>query len=105
MKLVLSLVALAACALALAAEALAAPPVLQSVGHTNRHPTATWTLPPGVEAAALEIATRPETDSDGTSRTSQRADYRARVGIEALPIVWPVEGFAPIPSASLKAAS
>ena len=45
----------------LPATALAAPPVLTSVGHIDGHPTATWTLPPGVETNNLEIATSPVT--------------------------------------------
>lgn len=35
------------------------------MGHQNRHPSADWTLPPNVEASVIEIATRPETASDG----------------------------------------
>jgi hypothetical protein len=47
------------------ATALAAPPVLNTVGHTSRHLTAQWSLPPGVEAAVIEAAVSPETSSDG----------------------------------------
>ena len=46
-------------------QALAAPPVLNSVSHTNRHPTATWTLPPGVLSRVAEVATSPATSTDG----------------------------------------
>jgi hypothetical protein len=43
----------------------AAPPNLVSVGQTDRHPTATWTLPPGVEARVVEVATTLDQASDG----------------------------------------
>jgi hypothetical protein len=46
-------------------EALAKPPTLLTVGHVNGHPTATWSLPPGVEAKVAEVATSPLTSSDG----------------------------------------
>jgi hypothetical protein len=45
--------------------AFAAPPTLVSVGRIDRHPTATWTLPPGVESRVVEVATSPATASDG----------------------------------------
>ena len=45
--------------------ALAAPPTLVAVGHVDQRPTARWTLPPGVEAQAVEIATAPTLQSDG----------------------------------------
>ena len=49
-----------------ASPAVAAPPVLTSVGHVQRHPEARWTLPPtGAPAWVLEIARRPETGSNG----------------------------------------
>jgi hypothetical protein len=48
-----------------AAAAAAAPPHLVSVGHTDRHPTATWALPPGVEARLVEVATAETQASDG----------------------------------------
>jgi hypothetical protein len=48
-----------------ASPAVAAPPVLTSVSHVNRHPTATWTLPPGVLSRVAEAATSPATSSDG----------------------------------------
>jgi hypothetical protein len=47
------------------ADALAAPPVLLLVSHVKRHPAATWTLPPGVTSQLIEVATRPDTASDG----------------------------------------
>ena len=47
-------------------EAQAAGPVLVSVGHVQRHPEATWTLPAGADAWTLEIATQPATGSDGS---------------------------------------
>ena len=52
-------------AVLLPTPALAAPPTLLSVGHVKRHPTATWVLAPGSEAAVVEVATSPETGSDG----------------------------------------
>lgn len=47
-----------------AAAALNAP-VLTAVGHQDRHPTASWTLPPNVEAWAVMVATKPDQASDG----------------------------------------
>jgi hypothetical protein len=61
-------IALAFCALVaglVVGLAAAAPPSLLTVGHTRGHPSATWTLPPGVEAQVLEIATEPTLASDG----------------------------------------
>jgi hypothetical protein len=55
----------AALALALAGEANAAPPVLLSVSHVDRHPEATWTLPAGVKSAVAEVAISPVTSTDG----------------------------------------
>jgi hypothetical protein len=46
---------------ALTSPALAAPPVLVSASHVDRHPAATWTLPPGVKAQVAEVATSPAT--------------------------------------------
>ena len=51
---------------ALAGNAYAAPPSLVSVGHQSRHPTATWTLPPGVQARVIEIATSTQAATDGS---------------------------------------
>jgi hypothetical protein len=51
--------------LGVAAPADAARPQLTSVGQKTRHPSATWTLPPQVDASVIEIATSPETASDG----------------------------------------
>ena len=48
-----------------AGHALAAPPVLLTVGQVSQHPTATWSLPAGVEAHVVEVATTPATGSDG----------------------------------------
>jgi hypothetical protein len=52
-------------ALALAPLANAAPPTLLGVNHVQRHPQATWTLAPESEAAVVEVATSPQTGSDG----------------------------------------
>ena len=59
------LLAAAVAALAIAPQAVAAPPTLLTVGHVNRHPTATWSLPPGVESRVVEVATSPAAASDG----------------------------------------
>jgi hypothetical protein len=48
-----------------AGEAIAAPPVLTSARHIDRHPAATWTLPAGVKARVAEVATSPATSTDG----------------------------------------
>jgi hypothetical protein len=48
-----------------ASPAVAAPPVLTSVRHIDRHPAATWTLPPGVKSQIAEVATSPATSTDG----------------------------------------
>jgi hypothetical protein len=56
---------LVAGALILPANALAAPPVLTSVGHVQRHPEANWTLPPGVKSRVAEVAVSPATSTDG----------------------------------------
>lgn len=55
----------AALALAFPAGALAAPPILVSTWHVNRHPAASWTLPPGVTSQVAEVATSPATSTDG----------------------------------------
>jgi hypothetical protein len=52
-------------ALALTGAASAKAPILQAVGHVDRHPTATWTLPAGVKSAVVEVASSPSTSSDG----------------------------------------
>lgn len=52
-------------ALAFVSPALAAPPVLTSVSHIDRHPAASWTLPPGVTSQVAEVATSPATSTDG----------------------------------------
>jgi hypothetical protein len=54
-----------AAAFAVASPSFAAPPVLTSVSHVNRHPAATWTLPPGVQSKVAEVATSPATSTDG----------------------------------------
>ena len=45
--------------------AAAAPPTLVFAGHVNRHPAATWTLPPEAEASEIEVATSPATRAGG----------------------------------------
>jgi hypothetical protein len=57
--------------------AVAAPPVLMSVGHVQRHPEASWVLPPAGRAWLLEIARRPETGSDGYFFEESRVVYGA----------------------------
>jgi hypothetical protein len=54
-----------AAALVVPAGAVAAAPVLLSVGQTSGHLTATWSLPPGVQAEVAEAAQNPSTSSDG----------------------------------------
>lgn len=51
--------------LLMAGSASAAPPVLLTVGDVSQHPTATWSLPSGVQAQVVEVATSPTTGSDG----------------------------------------
>jgi hypothetical protein len=51
------------------------PPTLVSVGHVKRHPTAQWTLPPNVEAWSVQIATSPETASDGSFFSENVVDF------------------------------
>jgi hypothetical protein len=48
-----------------ASPALAAPPVLTSVSHVDRHPAASWALPPGVKSRVAELATSLATSTDG----------------------------------------
>jgi hypothetical protein len=48
-----------------ASPAVAAPPVLVSAYDVNRHPAASWTLPPGVKSQVAEVATSPATSTDG----------------------------------------
>ena len=57
--------ALVATVLLSAGSALAAPPAILTVGQVSRHPTATWSLPTGVESRVIEVATDPATGSDG----------------------------------------
>jgi hypothetical protein len=57
--------AVAAAASVFVSPAVAAPPVLVSVSHVERHPAATWTLPPGVTSKVAEVATSPATSTDG----------------------------------------
>lgn len=64
MKRLLVVMAVAAGFL-LPAAAAAAPPKLVSVGHVKQHPTARWTLPPGVESQLIEISTDPALSTDG----------------------------------------
>jgi hypothetical protein len=52
-------------ALVFTGQVAAAPPVLTSVSHVDRHPSATWTLPPGVVPQVAEVATSPATSTDG----------------------------------------
>jgi hypothetical protein len=64
-RFVFILSASALSALALASHAQAAPPVLLSVGHVDRHPEANWSLPAGVKSKVAEVATSPATSTDG----------------------------------------
>jgi hypothetical protein len=56
---------LALAALVLVSPGRAAPPVLVTAAQVDGHPTATWTLPPGVRARVVEVATSPDTGTDG----------------------------------------
>src|SRR3954470_6385741 len=38
---------------------------ITSVSQTSRHPVVDWTLPAGVEADAIEIASKPDVGTDG----------------------------------------
>jgi hypothetical protein len=51
--------------LVFAGQGVAAPPILTSVRHIDRHPAATWSLPPGVKSKVAEVATSPATSTDG----------------------------------------
>jgi hypothetical protein len=62
-KLVLLIAVVVACTAA--PQALAAAPVLVSANATNLYATATWTLPTGVEALIVEVASVPTVDADG----------------------------------------
>lgn len=57
--------AVAVAALIAGEIAHAGAPVLVSVGHVQRHPTATWTLPQYVEAWSVQVAKSPQQASDG----------------------------------------
>jgi hypothetical protein len=46
-------------------SAHAAAPILLAVGQVSQHPTATWSLPTGVQSEVIEVATNPATGSDG----------------------------------------
>jgi hypothetical protein len=50
----------------LAAPAHAAAPTLLTAGQQSRHLNATWSLPPGVSAAEVEVSTRPTPAPDGS---------------------------------------
>lgn len=57
---------LAGCAaLQLPGAAAAKPPVLLSVGHQDRHPTATWQAMPGADSATIYFAISPNRATDG----------------------------------------
>ncbi|MDP9225390.1 MAG: hypothetical protein M3P18_16410 [Actinomycetota bacterium] len=65
MRIPVFLAALVATVLLSTGSALAAPPVILAVGQVSQHPTATWSLPTGVEARVVEVAIAPTTGSDG----------------------------------------
>jgi hypothetical protein len=48
-----------------ASNAIAAPPVILTADQVSGHPTATWSLPPGVTAQVAEVAIAPTVGSDG----------------------------------------
>lgn len=59
-----SIVVLVLGGLSLSDIARAAPPVLLSVGHENRHPTATFSMP-GADDATIYFASKPDRATDG----------------------------------------
>src|SRR3990167_8247675 len=65
MRVWLVIVLSVAAVLGLSVPGSAAPPVLIAVGHQDRHPWAEWTLPLGVEATVVEVATAPDIGTDG----------------------------------------
>jgi hypothetical protein len=65
MRNVVLLIAVAVVAFAAAPSAVAAPPALLTAGATDLHATATWSLPAGVEAKLVEVASSPSVDADG----------------------------------------
>jgi hypothetical protein len=72
----LLLAALSLVYLALGAVSVSArPPTLLSVGHTEHHLTATWSLPAGGAASVLEVADSASTGSDGSFFTERTKMY------------------------------
>lgn len=66
-----------ACGLVAVASASAGPPrtaTIVGVGSDNRHLGVSWTLPPGVEAFSLEVASSPLVGSDGSFFTENLKD-------------------------------
>lgn len=52
-----------------------AGPTLLSAGAQQRHPTASWVLPSGVGAQAVEVATSPDVTSDGSFLATNTVAY------------------------------
>jgi hypothetical protein len=69
------IIALVATAFAAPAAAAFNAPTLVSVGQTQRHPSAEWTLPQYVEAQVVEVAKSPQTASDGSFFTENRVVF------------------------------
>jgi hypothetical protein len=65
MRIPVFFAALVATVLLSTGSALAAPPVILTVGQISQHPTATWSFPAGVQSQVVEVATNPATGSDG----------------------------------------
>jgi hypothetical protein len=63
--------------LLLAAPAAARAPVIVSVGQQDRFANATWTLPRGVEASFVEVATDPEVSEFGYFRQRHLVQFDA----------------------------
>lgn len=57
-----------------AASAQATAPTLLTAGRSARHITATWSLPPGVQAEEIEVGRSPATDADGSFASFEDAD-------------------------------
>lgn len=63
----------------------ASPPHLASVGHDDRHPMASWTLPVGGEARLVEVATDATQASDGHFFTEHTV---IRTNVESTLTTW-----------------
>ena len=74
------------------ASAAAAPPTIVSVGHQDRHPTATFGALPGVDDATIYMATSPDRASDGSFLSENVADVDFLTDEEIQSAHWLYEG-------------